>query len=208
VFDRIRSDIHRYANALGPRAQRRTLRVLFYSFGLQAVVVYRFGRWLREGKKNPRHWIRVPLFPAYWLLNAYVRTAYDIHLDLSADIGAGLHVWHFGGLHVSDCQLGRCCTIHQRVHIGASDKLPGPWIGDQVWIGPHARIVGHLRVGTGATIGAGAVVTRDVPERSVIMGNPARVIMMGYDNRIILGLEPPAPIPAPDSHAERQSSTP
>ena len=106
----------RYSSALGYRQQN--LRLLFYSPGLQAVIVYRLGHWLLQGTKSPKRWIRIPLFPIYWLLNAYVRGAYDIHLELSASIGPGLHLWHFGGVRLSSCTLGRCCTIHQRVQIG------------------------------------------------------------------------------------------
>jgi UDP-2-acetamido-3-amino-2,3-dideoxy-glucuronate N-acetyltransferase len=43
-------------------------------------------------------------------------------------------------------------------------------------IGTNATIVGGVVIGEHAIIGAGAVVTRDVPDLSVAVGNPARVI--------------------------------
>ena len=49
-------------------------------------------------------------------------------------------------------------------------------IGANVWIGSGAIILGGVTIGDGAVIGAGAVVNRDVPERGVAVGNPARVI--------------------------------
>lgn len=49
-------------------------------------------------------------------------------------------------------------------------------IGDNVWIGTGAILLDGVSVGRGAVIGAGAVVTRDVPERSVVAGVPAKVI--------------------------------
>jgi len=57
-------------------------------------------------------------------------------------------------------------------------------VGRGVWIGGGAIILGNVTVGRGAVVGAGAVVTRDVPENSVVVGNPARVIKTlgpGYD---------------------------
>ena len=51
-------------------------------------------------------------------------------------------------------------------------------IGDDVWIGTRAIILPGVKVGHGSVIGAGAVVTKDVPEYSVVAGNPARVIQM------------------------------
>ncbi len=49
-------------------------------------------------------------------------------------------------------------------------------IGDDVWIGGNVIIIGPVRIGDGVTIGAGSVVTKDIPARSVAVGNPARVI--------------------------------
>ena len=49
-------------------------------------------------------------------------------------------------------------------------------IEDDVWIGPNATILKGVRIGTGSWIEAGSVVTRDVPPRSRIMGNPAQTI--------------------------------
>lgn len=49
-------------------------------------------------------------------------------------------------------------------------------IEDDVWIGPNATILKGVRIGTGAFIEAGALVSRDVPPRSRVMGNPAEII--------------------------------
>jgi acetyltransferase-like isoleucine patch superfamily enzyme len=50
------------------------------------------------------------------------------------------------------------------------------WIEDDVWIGPNATILKGVRIGSGAFIEAGTLVTRDVPSRARVMGNPAQVI--------------------------------
>ena len=49
-------------------------------------------------------------------------------------------------------------------------------IEDNVWIGPNATILKGVRIGAGAFIEAGALVTRDVPPRARMLGNPAQVI--------------------------------
>ena len=49
-------------------------------------------------------------------------------------------------------------------------------IEDDVWIGPNAAILKGVRIGAGAFIEPGAVVTRDVPPRARVLGNPAQVV--------------------------------
>ncbi len=52
----------------------------------------------------------------------------------------------------------------------------GITIGDDVWIGTHVVVVDGVRVGSHAVIGAGAVVTHDVAEWAIVVGNPGRQI--------------------------------
>ena len=49
-------------------------------------------------------------------------------------------------------------------------------VEDEVWIGYGVIVLPAVRVGTQSILGAGAVVTKDVPPRSVVAGNPAKVI--------------------------------
>ena len=49
-------------------------------------------------------------------------------------------------------------------------------IEDDVWIGPNATILKGVRIGAGAVIEAGSIITRDVPARARVMGNPAQII--------------------------------
>ena len=50
------------------------------------------------------------------------------------------------------------------------------YIGENVWIGAGATILPGVHIGKNSVIGAGSVVTRDVPENALAVGNPCRVI--------------------------------
>lgn len=71
---------------------------------------------------------------------------------------------------------------------GSTDQrasMPGPGqdtiIGHDVWIGQGARILPGARIGSGVIIGAGAVVGGQVPDYSVVTGNPGRVSRLRFD---------------------------
>ncbi len=53
-----------------------------------------------------------------------------------------------------------------------------PTIGNRVFIGAHSVIIGNITIGDDAMICAGSVVTRSVPARGVVMGNPAKIISL------------------------------
>jgi acetyltransferase-like isoleucine patch superfamily enzyme len=49
-------------------------------------------------------------------------------------------------------------------------------IGDYAWIGSKAIILKNVTIGRGAVVASGAVVTKDVPELTVVAGNPAKQV--------------------------------
>ena len=49
-------------------------------------------------------------------------------------------------------------------------------IGDNVWIGGGVSIIGGVNIGKNSIIGAGSVVTKDIPEGVLAVGNPCRVV--------------------------------
>lgn len=49
-------------------------------------------------------------------------------------------------------------------------------VEDNVWIGEFVRICKGVRIGKGSIVAASAIVTKDVPDYSIVAGNPARVV--------------------------------
>lgn len=181
-------DLRRCADIDRPR--HRSMELLAANPGLQALLAYRLGHWLRRAAARYYLWPLLPFgWVLYYLLSRFVRAAFDIRLELSADIGSGFYIGHFGAIRVRHCRIGAQCSIGRLTNIMPGASGAGPAIGDRVWIGAHAEIVGAYHIGSGATIAAGTVVRRDVPEGALYLGNPARVVVPNYDNRRILGLK-------------------
>lgn len=71
-----------------------------------------------------------------------------------------------------------CCIMDRDYHSIDSErekKLPIR-IGKHVWIGCRSLILKGVTIGDGAVVAAGSVVTKDVPEKTLVAGNPAKVI--------------------------------
>ena len=67
------------------------------------------------------------------------------------------------------------CILGDFVHISPNATLCGQvFVESLAWIGAAAVILPGIKVGKGAIVGAGAVVTKNVPQGAVVMGNPAR----------------------------------
>ncbi|TAQ87859.1 hypothetical protein B7494_g3821 [Chlorociboria aeruginascens] len=60
-------------------------------------------------------------------------------------------------------------------------------IGEDCWFGGNAIVCPGVTIGRGVTVGAGSVVTKDVPDFHVVVGNPARILRK---------IEPKEPDPA------------
>lgn len=95
-------------------------------------------------------------------------------------------VYGAGGVTVGDdCRIANGAVIIAFNHKFADPDRPiraqgvkalGIRIESDVWIGARALVLDGVTIGEGSVIGAGAVVTRDIPKRSVAVGNPARVV--------------------------------
>lgn len=101
---------------------------------------------------------------------AYIKTA--------VVIGSGSKV---AGVVADRTQIGRVCTVLGNTSHEFGDGVAGlvedaPRIMDGAIVGRGAIIVGDVRVGECAYVGAGSVVLEDVPDRALVVGNPARLV--------------------------------
>lgn len=65
-------------------------------------------------------------------------------------------------------KIGRNCTIHPQVLIAGDRGKGEPEIGDNVFIGNGAKLIGNCKIGNWCFIAPGAVVTKDMPEGSLV----------------------------------------
>ena len=179
----IYSDLYRITGTVDTGA---LLRQVLWGEGFQYVFWMRTCSYMRRGR-----FLRYSLYPfARFMLH---RLTYKLGISISpaTKIGSGFYIGHFGGIVVNDQSvIGNNCNISPGVTLGQVNrgKYKGyPHLGDNVYIGAGAKIVGAVKVGSNVAIGANCVVTRDVPDGSVVVGIPGRVISnegsAGYVNR-------------------------
>jgi sugar O-acyltransferase (sialic acid O-acetyltransferase NeuD family) len=102
---------------------------------------------------------------------AYINAGAIVAAVVRAGVGCGLN---------RGASIGHHCAIGDYVSFGPGAVTGGSCrFGDGAFVGAGAVIAPQVTVGTDAVVGAGAVVVSDVPERAVVVGNPARVLHYG-----------------------------
>lgn len=129
----------------------------------------------------------------------------NVNIEHGADFGSGkgVEIGDRSGLGVN-CKVGSPLSIGNNVMMGSNvliltvghkfsdvsipmirqGNLPAKkvTIGDDVWIGDRAIILPGVNIASGSIVGAGSVVTKDVPEFSIVGGVPARIIRNRKDD--------------------------
>lgn len=151
----------------------------------------------------------IPLFQIYYrklqkskgiirLLNSFLFRIFKNynHIELSAatQIGEGLYFGHPYCITINpNVIIGKNCNIHKGVTIGQEnrgERKGTPVIGNNVWIGINSTIVGNITVGNDVLIAPNAFVNKDIPNHSIVFGNPCIVkhkenATQGYINRTV-----------------------
>jgi serine O-acetyltransferase len=149
---------------------------------LFSIVVYRYGYWLEQ--TYSRKTIMRYLFKAIYQSGAYLSVVFaKTWIPYWNQIGPGLFIGRRGKTVIGAQQIGTNCTIHHNVTIGMDNKGEKPVIGDHVWIGPDSIIYGKIQIGNGATICRSTVLSKNVPNKAVVAGNPAKIIIRDFDNQ-------------------------
>ena len=111
----------------------------------------------------------------YGKLRNKVAIKLGLEMELK-NIGKGLHLVHpYDITIIASASVGDNLTIFKGATIGCtwSGSKPGsPIIGSNVTICANAMVCGNIRIGNNSFICAGAFVNFDVPENSLVLGNP------------------------------------
>ena len=119
------------------------------------------------------------------IISQFSRFLTGIEIHPKAKIGKNLFIDHGMGVVIGETSdIGDNVTIYHMVTLGgiapsinSNDQRNikrHPTIEDEVVIGSGAQVLGPVRVGRCAKIGANAVITKDVPEKAVMVGIPAK----------------------------------
>ena len=123
---------------------------------------------------------RFKLTRALWATLLHItKVTTGIQIPPGTKIDRGMRILHFGTIVVNPgTVIGKNFNIAQGVLIGnsAGKKSGVPIIGDNVYCGANSIIIGGIRIGNDVLIALGAFVNFDVPNNSIVIGNPGRII--------------------------------
>lgn len=137
---------------------------------------YRYSRIHRKAHYSKNGLLR----KIYRLRLLHLSKKYGYQIGGSAKIGYGLYLGHRGTIIVNEnAVLGDNINIQAGATIGEENRgnrKGAPTVGNKVWIGGNAVIVGKITIGNNVLVAPNAFVNMDVPDNSIVIGNPARII--------------------------------
>ena len=168
LINLIASDFSRYK-----RMYTSKISIVLFSQGFIATFYYRIFRYLYTSKY---YIVRLFAMLSYQFVGFWTTNLFGITLPIRCNIGKAIYFTHNGGIILHpDCIIGDYSTIHQGVTIGSNGRGT-PTIGNKVYIGANALVLGKIEIGDEVVIGAGSVVTKSLPPKAVVVGNPFKII--------------------------------
>ena len=126
---------------------------------------------------------KVPFLPGI-INQLFIRLLFGCQIGIGAKFGKKVNLG-YGGLGIvihPRCVIGNFVSIGTGVVIGGtSGKYEVPSIGDNTIIYSGAKIIGSVIIGKNCVIGANAVVLTNIPDNSLVVGVPAKVIKENID---------------------------
>lgn len=187
-------DLYRYA---GRADAGSFVRHYLFTPGFKYTVLMRSCGWL---KLKPV--MGFGLYPLVKWLLLRARYKYGFAIPEYTVIGPGLFLNRFGGFYVhGDSVIGCNVNLTHGTMLGYMNRgarAGAPVLGDRSFLGSGAKLIGGIRVGAEAAIGVNAVVTKDVPDRSVAAGVPAKLLSQAGSDGYINRMAPPAMLAACD----------
>ncbi|HDZ17188.1 hypothetical protein LCGC14_0532710 [marine sediment metagenome] len=151
-------------------AAHSLIEVLTSYPGIKGILIYRIAHFFWK--------LGMPFVPRY--LSEIGRQLTGIEIHPGAEIGKEFFIDHGGGVVIGETSvIGNNVTIYQGVVLGGVSREPKkrhPTIGNNVVIGTGAKLLGPINIGDNVRIGANSVVVNDVPENSVVVGVPGRIV--------------------------------
>ena len=161
-----KKDLYRYYGESG----EPLLKKMFRPLEIKYISLFR--------KANKCRFLPLKLFYMFRLMRLSNKT--QIQIPARTSIGEGFYIGHLGRVIIHpDAKLGKNINIGTGVTIGMENRgkrKGAPEISDNCWIGTNAVVVGNVKIGSDVLIAPLAYVNFDVPDHSVVIGNPGRII--------------------------------
>ena len=147
-------------------------------------------------KSQYHQWNKLNLIPYFYYKLALKKYTFKFGYDIPSHtkIGKGFYINHLNGITINpQVVIGNNVNMTKGVTIGQTNrgsKKGVPVIGDRVWIGANATIVGKINIGNNVLVAPNSYINFDVPDNSVVIGNPAKIIdnknaTTGYINNLV-----------------------
>lgn len=163
----IKKDLYRY---IGEDCNKIICQLRYFLFTPGFQYIYFFRKAAAASK----------LTQLFWLIGLrFCMFKTGIQIPYTTKIGPGFRIVHFGSIVINpQTIIGKNFNISQGVLIGSSSgKNKGvPIIGDNVCVNANAIIIGGVKIGNNVLIAPGAFVNFDVPDNSIVIGNPGKII--------------------------------